>query len=50
MVNVEYVITHVEAIMSLIDNHNKIFEGRIGNTSDFEVVMHVLGFKKTVKK
>ena len=25
----------------------KIFEGRIGNASDFEVVMRVLGFEKT---
>jgi hypothetical protein len=26
----------------------KIFEGRIGNASDFEVVMRVLGFDKTI--
>lgn len=29
------------------DFKGKIFEGRIGNASDFEVVMRVLGFEKT---
>ena len=29
------------------DFKGKIFEGRIGNASDFGVVMRVLGFEKT---
>lgn len=38
-----------DAVYHIYAAGGKIFEGRIGNVKDFEVVMRVLGFDKKIK-